>query len=169
MPVGIRIYGNQMFFRVYSDARLYKILRVYKVRDSLFLLPQDPSLFVESLLHTLENRIEWNGECPLPANTWGYWLLCKNISVVHSEPEIDYYTCSYSSVGGKPLVGYSRIYGCTVELLVYLTKVKAGVYDADMRIVQYLLDCIRRSGGVDAGLLLSRIEKLLQKVLGDLQ
>lgn len=167
MPLGIVPFAERAYFRVFKGARLAEHL--HSGGSLLLLHPLDPALYAESLLHTLELSLEWNGECPVPEPSLGYWHLCAPVSPLGWDGYSMLYTCTLTPLGGTARAGYTRAYGCTIELLVHATKVAAGVTGLDIPFVRRMLRCIARSGryGGD-NRLYSRVLRALQHILGAL-
>lgn len=141
-PIGI--FGMERgTFRLYRGTRIGEIMRT---AQKIFLLsPSDPLLFYKSLTHELEAEIAWEGECPKPDERLGAWYACEP-RLVERREEYDLYECGRLEhiIGVPP--PYSRTMGCLVELLVILTKVRAGVELGDYRCyASWLRRCIERS------------------------
>ena len=168
MPLGIVPFGRRAYFRVFRGAGLETHVRP---GGSLLLLhPADPGLYADSLLHTLEKRLEWGSSCPIPDPSLGYWHLCSLVSPLGWDGFSTHYSCTLASLGGTVRLGYTRAYGCVVELLVHATKVAAGAASPDIPFVRRMLLCIARSGRYGRGdRLYSRILRALQRLLGPVQ
>ncbi|MCE4619543.1 MAG: DUF447 family protein [Desulfurococcales archaeon] len=139
-PLGL-LGGPPWFYRVYEGARL----RGMRYDCLVLLAPRDPLLFLESLDHDLEKRVDYEGGIPVPSREMGSWYSC-NPSLAAKGVEYDLYYCNRLN----PLLlaeynGYVRGYGCFVELLVLYTKVLAGVAEPGEEVLEYLEGCIRRT------------------------
>ncbi|MEB3788453.1 MAG: hypothetical protein GSR72_01000 [Desulfurococcales archaeon] len=132
MPLGLQIYGKQAFFKVYKETGLSRILEHDKPMALLLLYPNDPRCFYESLKHILEKRRLEPGECPL-MDIDGDYRVCLSPLRVFGGTDYDIYSCtlSHGFLAGDwySNIGYSRVYGCLLELLVYYTKVMSGIGD----------------------------------------
>lgn len=122
MPLGV-LWGDNKMFSVYRSAGL---LRFLADRGTLMLLsPSDPLLFAKSVNHTLEHEVEWGPDgCPKLSGLGGIYT-CEYQRLMEG-PEKVTFGCKLTEVEG-PHVPYTRAYGCLVELLVLLTKARAGV------------------------------------------
>ncbi len=144
MPLGV-VHDAPGFFRVYRGTGLYER---YKGGLLVLLAPVDPLDFYRSIRHELELLIDYESGCPMPDAKRGSWFTCPGVPVGEA-PEYRLYECE----GPRPLLlapwtGYSRAYGCLVELLVMATKAIAGV-DVPRSHVDGLVWCIRRSAPGD--------------------
>ncbi|MCE4609229.1 MAG: hypothetical protein F7C36_02470 [Desulfurococcales archaeon] len=130
MPLGLRVYGDQAFFKVYRETGLSRVLEQDKPMALLLLYPNDPRCFYESLNHVLEEERLEPSECPL-LDAEGCYRVCLSPLRVFGGIDYDIYSCSLSHgfhVSDMcSSIGYSRVYGCLLELLVYYTKVMAGI------------------------------------------
>ncbi len=121
MPLGVT--AREGAFRVFKGAGL---LRRLNAKGTLRLLsPSDPLDFYLSLRHELEAQVNWDGGCPRPDPTRGLWFTCHYVTVSDEGPDVLFRCVELRREGGE-LPPYSRVYGCLVELLVLLTKAKAG-------------------------------------------
>ncbi|MCE4624306.1 MAG: DUF447 family protein [Desulfurococcales archaeon] len=168
MPLGIVLFDNIAYFRIFRGAGLEGVIR--ESTGLILLLPLDPLLFADSLFHSLERSRWWRGECPHPPEHLGSISVCSDPLLVYSDTIADHYMCQVKSVTAPVFQGYSRTYGCLVELLVYFTKARAGVFTCVERdVVEYLMRCIRRASRYADDRLRSRLESVMQRVLENLQ
>lgn len=125
MPLGV-LWGDDRTFSVYRSAGL---LRFLADRGTLMLLsPSDPLLFVKSVSHSLEHEVEWEPDgCPRLSGLGGIYR-CEYRRLKEYPEEVTF-SCSLTEVE-SPHVPYTRAYGCLVELLVLLTKARAGVVES---------------------------------------
>lgn len=141
-PVGV--FGMERgTFRLYKGTRTSELMRG---AEKIFLLsPSDPLLYYKSLRHELEAEVAWDGGCPRPDERLGAWYACSP-RLVEEREEYDVYECEKMiHVAGTPSP-YSRTTGCLVELLVLLSKVKAGVSMGDYACyARWLRRCVERS------------------------
>ena len=122
MPLGL-VWGPNEFY-VYRTAGLFR--RLGRSGTLILLSPNDPLAFARSVDHTLELEASWDGGCPRPEPAWGAWYRCE-YELRSADGEGASYVCrTLERVAGEP-PPYSRVYGCLVELLVLLTKARAGV------------------------------------------
>ncbi len=123
MPLGVA--GERPgLVRIYRGAGLY-----HRFGGGLLLLlaPRDPLLFYESVTHRLESSIRYEAGCPVVDESLGSWFSC-NLTLAGSGPDYDLYLCDGPRLlAASPFLGYSRVYGCIVELLVAASKAAAGV------------------------------------------
>ncbi|MEN2999657.1 MAG: hypothetical protein ABDH61_03695 [Acidilobaceae archaeon] len=128
-------------FKVYKDTSLWRALP--RSRRLFLLSPLDPLAFYESLRHELELQIEWR-ECPKPDERLGAWYSCAPQLVERGEL-YDVYRCEeLVHVAGSP-PPYSRVMGCLVELLVLLTKARAGAVKGYSEHARWLAWCVERA------------------------
>ena len=163
MPLGVKVLGGRGFFRVYRGAGLLRALE-RGVECMLLLSPVDPRLFIESVLHTFEHALPWNGP-PLVDERLGFWYACSSILPFSSVGDEYHYSCELRPLGGTVPVAYTRGYGCVVEALVYATKARAGIADPRGDLLNYFVSCVRRSGDEQ---LASALERALHALLGNL-
>ena len=162
MPLGV-LGGAPGFFRVYHGTGLS---RIYSGGLLVLLAPRDPVDFYRSIRHRLELEVEYESGCPMPEAGRGSWFTCLGVPVGEA-PGYTLYECD----GPRPLLltpwtGYTRAYGCLVELLVLATKALAGV-EVPRGHVEGLAWCIRRSAPGDPGLE-EALDWALQALRGDL-
>ncbi|MEB3844217.1 MAG: hypothetical protein LRS48_00880 [Desulfurococcales archaeon] len=148
MPLGLLLYDSLAYGRVFRGAGLYRLAG--RIDGMLLLSPDDPLLFYKSLKHELENKIKYCGSCPCPDPRLGSWYSCtpqlysdtgdfKPLTCTNLKPQLS---------GLHTITAYSRVYGCLVELLVYCTRVLAGVWGRSPSVEAYLAGCaIRASRG----------------------
>ena len=143
MPLGV-LYGERPGFRVFEGTGLHRILA--RRGGLIYLLsPRDPMLFVESVSHSLEKRLAWEGSCPRVDQSLGSWFSCTAIYERTSGGADFYYCRDFTSLSPSPFA-YFRAYGCLVELLVLKTKVDAGVVGRDsLEYARWLYWCVKRS------------------------
>ena len=167
MPLGIIPLGGEAFFRVFRGASLLRALP--RSRGLMLLLPNDPELFLDSLEHRLERSLEWRGDCPLLGEEYGVILTCTRPLLHHAGGPAYYYSCKYRVAGGAPTAGYTRLYGCLVELLVHATKAAAGAVDPSPCLIEAMLRCMVRAGGARGARLAGRARAWMLRVLGPVQ
>jgi len=125
MPLGV-VAGDQPTFFVYKGSRLYGSL---STSGTLRLLsPRDPLLFVKSLRHELEQELQWSEGCPAVDESLGAWYDCR-YRLLSLQKEGSSYVCDGIRYLGGLTGPFTRTYGCLVELLVLLTKARAGVWE----------------------------------------
>ncbi len=142
MPLGI-IWAPQPAFYIYKTAGLSRLI---DSSGTLFLLsPSDPLLFLESINHTLELKVAFDDNgCPRPSEL-GSWYRCDYVINYNDNEKVGGVCRSFIPVR-LASVPYTRLYGCLVELLVILTKARAGVIkDWYLEYARGLRDCIERS------------------------
>ncbi len=166
MPLGVIVYGKQAYFRVFKNTRFYRLLR-YSIPAILLFLPEDPLIYYQSINHSLESNPQiYASECPI-VELPGKITLCNFPMRICDCVDYDWYTCSLSHQLEYPNemhVGYSRAYGCLLELLVYYTKVKAHVSNLPgEEYVNGLVWCIMRSSRNDR-----RLMEIVEKILKDI-
>ncbi|MGC9210323.1 MAG: hypothetical protein ACP5FT_03570 [Acidilobus sp.] len=142
MPVGI-FMGPRPTFYLYRGTRLADLL---PERGRLRLLsPYDPIRFLQSLRHELEAEIDWSGGCPRPDERLGAWYECS-YALASTDERGSLYSCDGLNMIAGSHVPYTRTYGCLVELLVLLTKARAGVWEEwYLPYAEGLAWCVRRS------------------------
>lgn len=141
MPLGV-LWGDHPMFKVYKETVLYKYLRNPKLGSLLLYSPNDPMDFFLSIKH--DKIIEKKGPC-LPSRPFALYMICKP-HLKESFESYDLYFCTdIKTVYGKP-EPYSRTYGCLVEMLVVLTKLKSKALDRRyLTYLDFLRWCIERS------------------------
>ncbi len=165
MPLGLVLYDDLAYGRVYRDAGLYKLAG--KMNCMLLLSPVDPLLFYRSLRHELEDKIQYCGPCPCPDPRLGSWYSCapqfypdmgdfKPLTCANLKPQVS---------GRYNITAYSRVYGCLVELLVYYTRVIAGVWRRSPIVEAYLADCAIRASRGDRRIA-KAVSEILQRLRG---
>ena len=166
MPLGVIQFGGQAYFRIYTGTGLGQALR--EGCDCILLLaPLGAEAFVKSVLHSLELSLEWQGT-PMPDNSLGYWYRCGPIIRGPAIGEEEWFSCPLKELGGRLPGAYTRLYGCVVELLVHITKARAGAVPLDWELVRRMLWCIRRSARGDRRLA-DRLTESLLGLLGGMQ
>lgn len=125
MPLGV-VFDEKKQFTVYKDAGFLRFLG--KEGVLLLLSPSDPLLFVKSVAHALELEVRWDeaSGCPELKGLGGVYR-CHYHQLSDGGNSVAY-SCNLEEVE-PPQVPYTRAYGCLVELLVLLTKARAGVYE----------------------------------------
>lgn len=97
-----------------------------------------------SVRHELERRVEWEGDCPRTTEEAGAWFLCRH-SLKERGELYDLYECEeLVHLAGSP-PPYSRVTGCLVELLLLLTKARAGAVRGYVEHARWLLWCVERA------------------------
>lgn len=136
-PLGL--FGGS--FKAYRGTSLWRALP--QTRRLFLLSPLDPLAFYESVMHQLELRMEWE-ECPKLDERLGAWYLCT--PRLEEEGELyDVYRCEeLVHLAGTP-PPYSRVMGCLVELLVLLTKARAGAVKGYLEHARWLAWCVERA------------------------
>ncbi len=157
MPLGV-LGESPAFFRVFHGAGLAEYLR----EPLLLLAPTDPALFLYSLRHELEDMLEYDAGCPRIDPRLGSWFTCNPVLVGSSELYGLYECDRLRPLLLVPWTGYSRAYGCLVELLIYYTRVSAGVVDPDTGFTRGLALCLERSDKS------GRLPSLAREILRDL-
>ena len=157
MPLGLRIYEGQAFFKVYRETGLSRVLENDRPMALILLYPNDPRCFYESLKHSLEKQKLEFSECPL-LNVEGCYRTCLSPLRVFGGTDYDIYSCSLSRVSfiddKCSNIGYNRVYGCFLELLVYYTKVMSGIRDLPgYTYLEGLKWCIERASDRDKAVL----------------
>ncbi|MDP8002572.1 MAG: hypothetical protein ACP5I6_02410 [Caldisphaera sp.] len=162
MPLGILYYDKPIFY-VYKSTTMAKLLNLNKdTSNSIYLLsPNDPTLFLESLEHRIENRIIHNNKCLDFDDKLGSWYYCNSyINKDHCD-KYEFYCDNFYKIKGEN-IPYSRSYGCLIELLILLTKVKAGIKEQwFLNYASGLKWCVERSSNKDEKYV-ELSEKLLQ-------
>lgn len=164
MPLGL-FFGDSPVFRVYAGADLYKILKL-NVSRLLLLSPVDPLSFYYSLNHSFESSLEWGVDgCPSLNSMLGAWYSCTP-RLVGESMEFDIYECSsFTYLTGAP-PPYTRVMGCFIELLILLTKARAGVLeDSFLEYAKWLRWCIERASRGDERYV-RVVELILQELRG---
>ncbi len=142
MPLGL-VAGQAPVFFVYRGSSLYRALQERgRVR---LLSPYDPLAFLKSVRHQLEVELAWREGCPDVDESLGAWYECN-----YALREINSEGKSFSCDGLRLIAGkhspFTRTYGCLVELLVLLTKARAGVWeDWWLPYAEGLVWCVTRS------------------------
>ncbi len=163
MPLGVKVLGGRGFFRVYRGTRLLQALD-RGVSCMLLLSPVNPRLFIESVLHALEDKLPWSST-PLIDESLGFWFSCSSIHPLSSAGDTYHYSCTLRPIGGSLPAAYTRSYGCVVEALVHATKARAGAVSPSRDLLNHLVSCVRRSGDEE---LASALERALRALLRDL-
>ncbi|MGC9071584.1 MAG: hypothetical protein ACP5HK_02665 [Acidilobus sp.] len=142
MPLGL-IVGQEPAFYVYKGTSLHE--RLADEGRLRLLSPYDPLAFLRSIRHELVAEIRWNNDCPVPEETMGAWYECS-YRLWEVDENGKWFTCDgLQRITGSHLP-YTRMYGCLVELLVLLTKARAGVWeDWYIPYAEGLAWCVRRS------------------------
>ncbi len=160
MPLGVA--GRRPgFIRVFHGTRLH---RLWRGGCLVLLAPRDPVLFYESIVGGIWDRVNYEGGVPVVDPSLGSWFSC-NASLAGEGPYYDLYFCD----GPRPLAlagweGYSRVYGCLVELLVAATKALAGIRVPE-GYAEGLAWCVERSSLGDPRVR-EAVEWALQTILG---
>ncbi len=142
MPLGVTAGPSPGFF-VYKDARLYDVLST--AGRLLLISPYDPLVFLESVRHELEGRLKWKGGCPEADELLGAWYECE-YSLDRVTGEGKHFSCTPLRLIAGRHVPFTRAYGCLVELLVLLTKARAGVWEGWwLPYAEGLVWCVTRS------------------------
>ncbi len=163
MPLGL-LYCEKPRFKVYRGTGLWSFLRE-NVGDLTLLAPRDPLDFHLSLTHRLESEVSWGPDgCPAVDESRGAWFKCTP-SLSASSGDYDEYECSsFAHTGGSP-PPYSRAMGCFVELLIILSKARAGVVGVDsLSYARWLRWCVGRASPGD-----ERIVRVSDIVLRELE
>ena len=158
MPVGL-LGNGPYFFRIFKSSHKLE----NKIKDCLLLLaPLDASLFFKSVIHEFENEIDVLDLSELVKH--GSLYACTPM-LVGEAPEYFLYEC----IGLRPLhvaswTGYNRGYGCLLELLILYTRIRIGLIEPDIKIIKYLINCIKRSNpGGNLDNIAKRVLQLIQK------
>ncbi len=143
MPLGV-LFGERPSFRVFEGTGLHGILA--RRGGLIYLLsPLDPLLFVESVGHSLERLLAWEGSCPRVEPSLGSWFSCTAV-YERTSGGADFYYCREFRNLSSSLLVYSRTYGCLVELLILKTKAEAGVIGKEsLEYARWLYWCVKRS------------------------
>ena len=140
MPLGL-LGGPPWFYRAFRESGLYE-----HGYDCLFLLsPLDFTLFYKSLIHKLEKELRYESDNPVPDPSLGSWYYCFPV-LVSSGFEYNLYYCDkIHKLYEITYPGYVRGKGCFLELLIILSRVKAGIWIPNKDVIEYLDNCVRRS------------------------
>ncbi|MEM1872985.1 MAG: DUF447 family protein [Acidilobaceae archaeon] len=157
-PLGLKLEGGRARFRVYSR-KLRASMR--ETERLVCLAPVDPLVFYESVV---EGKSVVS--CSELDSSRGHWLVCKP-ELVEEREDYDVYACTRLEVVRGASSPYARAYGCLVELLVLLTKARAGVLGAGaLEYARWLSWCIERSSSVESYVRAARnILELLERAL----
>jgi len=111
-------------FRLYEGTRMQ---RSYRGGPLMLLAPRDPLAFYEAVRGRAWGLVDEDGGCVVPDPRLGSWYHCV-ASLAAAGPPYDVYLCPGGPrpVALAPWEGYTRVYGCLVELLVVATKALAG-------------------------------------------
>lgn len=137
-PIGFIASEGRIHFRVFSQ-RLRESIR--KASRLLCLSPSNPLLFY---------RVVIEGSSPIEScnkidTSMGHWLECKPTLIAELE-EYEVYSCESPRLTQGSMPPYTRSYGCLVELLVLLTKIKAGILNKEaLDYAKWLVWCVERS------------------------
>jgi len=164
MPLGVYSW-DPGYFRVFRGTRM---AGAYAGGPLVLLAPGDPMVFAASMEHRLEEQLRYESGCPVPDPALGAWYLCQGLPVA-STPEAEWYSCTNPRwLGGVLGPAYSRAYGCYVELLIILSRARAGVYTGVPEgLLEGLLECVRRSAR--GGEVVAAAEHAVQAIRGILQ
>jgi len=148
-------------FRLYTGTRMQ---RLYRGGPLLLLAPRDPLAFYEAVRGDAWSLAGGAAGCPEPDTRLGSWFHCVG-SLAATGPPYDVYLCPG---GPRPMAlapweGYTRVYGCLVELLVAATKALAGV-QVPRGYAEGLAWCARRASAGD-GRVMRAVDWALQVIL----
>ena len=142
MPIGV-VAGQPPEFFVYRGTRFHEVLG--ESGRLMLISPYDPLVFLRSLRHQLEEELAWSDGCPSVDEKLGAWYECE-YALREVTGEGKRYACSRLRLVAGHHVPFTRAYGCLVELLVLLTKARAGLWeDWWPQYAEGLVWCVTRS------------------------
>ena len=141
MPLGV-LWGATPLFKVYKGTGLFELLERDEVENLLLYSPKDPADYFLSIRH--DPKLESEGPCK-PPKDFTLYVICEP-SIKEIREDFKIYECRNVEIFEGNPEPYSRAYGCFVEMLVVITKMKAGVLDQKyLSYLDFLRWCIERS------------------------
>lgn len=151
VPIGFKINDNdQVVLRIYKDSRTHNVISKYNP-DCVINLTFDLNLFLKSAFKDIYGELPIEifdkshyVNAPIIKNCYGY-LHLKPIEVKFFENYlISKYRIAHLELNKVNFV-YTRAFSITLELLIYVSKIKYCIYDEFMlKLIEYYVNLLKR-------------------------